>query len=179
MSVSRVASAVLVVWAASVSAQDTGRCQPACGSKGKCTAGWVNYYCTCEKGYTPGNDKSCCAVECGAHGKCGAPKGRGGAGKCECSDGFTGAACDKAPAPDDPCTKFGCDHGGTCTLNVAKFPICTCKGGWEGDLCQKSKCASVKCGKHGECKDGACDCFDDYTGLRTHITLSSRQHIPC
>ena len=72
------------------------RCEPVCGTGGRCIAGWVTYYCQCSAGFGPGNAQSCCRLDCNStgHGKCGAPDSTSnGEGRCVCSDGYSGDSC--------------------------------------------------------------------------------------
>ncbi|MEQ2184493.1 hypothetical protein GOODEAATRI_008498, partial [Goodea atripinnis] len=58
-----------------------------------------------------------CPVPCGSHGVC-------SEGKCQCEEGWIGAACDQR-ACHPRCEEHGQCHDGTCI----------CQPGWEGEHC--------------------------------------------
>lgn len=69
-----------------------------------------------------------CPVPCGSHGVC-------SEGRCQCEEGWIGAACDQR-ACHPRCEEHGQCHDGTCI----------CQPGWEGEHCNiGAKCVSA-CG---------------------------------
>eukprot|EP01052_Picozoa_sp_SAG31_P012600 SAG31_NODE_741_length_12429_cov_13.571127_4_plen_1359_part_00 len=99
----------------------------------------------------------CWGVDCGP-----SSTGRCVSGLCQCTSGYTGAACQ---TPPDLCQYMSCGVRSTHCVSGE----CLCEPGWAGNTCEidvsaPNPCAYVSCGLHGRCVVGLCDCTDGYSG---------------
>jgi Notch-like protein len=133
----------------------TSKCPAACGGIGPC----LDRYnvCICKPGTVlehaddvfstciPPEDCPICEPSC-LHGECvydGTPITHLATTKCECEDGWIGAACDEEVITCDP----ACQHG-ECVKDDQEPPMtkCECEDGWFGAACDQEKtvCPSDK-----------------------------------
>ena len=78
--------------------------------------------------YPPTCSTELCPVPCGSHGVC-------SEGRCQCEEGWVGAACDQR-ACHPRCEEHGQCHDGTCI----------CQPGWEGEHCNMGELSVDSCG---------------------------------
>ena len=57
---------------------------------------------------------------------------------CQCQDGYSGALCNQAGAPADPCGGLQCLHG-HCQALSTKGAHCVCDPGFSGELCEQGQ----------------------------------------
>ncbi|KAJ8258317.1 hypothetical protein COCON_G00173290 [Conger conger] len=125
----------------------------------------------CENHY--GRDCQVCPggleAVCSNNGRC--LHGMEGSGRCRCSAGFTGTACELCAAfhygPN--CTSCACTEHGKCDDGLGGDGSCFCQEGWTGPRCE-SKLAvkpvcSPECHQNAVCQpDNICVCESLYEG---------------
>uniref|UniRef100_A0A182PJ69 Cadherin-related tumor suppressor n=1 Tax=Anopheles epiroticus TaxID=199890 RepID=A0A182PJ69_9DIPT len=103
---------------------------------------------------------------------------------CACSDGYTGARCDKR---QDPCSPNPCHAGGQCRRQGYDFQ-CTCPANREGKYCQLERgdiCSSGPCKNGGSCRESSdgssffCLCRPGYRGNQCEAVTDSCRPNPC
>lgn len=57
---------------------------------------------------------------------------------CQCQDGYSGALCNQAGAPADPCGGLRCLRG-HCQASATKGAHCVCDPGFSGELCEQGQ----------------------------------------
>ncbi len=100
---------------------------------------------------------------------------------CNCSNGYTGAACDKNihDFSHNPC-----ENGGICTDGVADF-TCSCPSGYAGELCEEDvdDCRDSPCQNGAECQDEVdgfvCDCPSGFEGTLCELDIDDCSPNPC
>lgn len=93
-----------------------------------------------------------CASGC-VHGVC-----DGATGRCECEEGWGGAACSR------PVCGVPCGENGVCDKETR---TCQCKVPWYGARCEHRTCADECVAPHGACNNrtGACTCTPPWYGV--------------
>jgi len=120
-----------------------------CSGRGICT----NNECVCQ-GYI-GDKCQFQVIDCGINGYQSSDTG-----KCVCTNGFTGDACEFPPP--DQCQDVVCQNGGVCGNGK-----CVCTNGFTGDACEfppPDQCQDVACQNGGVCGNGKCVCTNGFTG---------------
>ena len=145
----------------------TDPCADADCGHGSCTTNALGTTCTCKPGYSPEGSPgsagparcsvdACAGTPCNAHGTCLRTPDKPHYA-CECTDDWTGARCQTAPAIHDPCKKVNCGRHGTCSDGD-----CQCDAGYTGKHCDVAidHCKGVSCSGHGKCdpETGSCEC---------------------
>uniref|UniRef100_A0A3B4V977 Stabilin 1 n=1 Tax=Seriola dumerili TaxID=41447 RepID=A0A3B4V977_SERDU len=107
---------------------------------------------------------------CGNHGSC--DDGVRGSGRCRCSMGFRGVACELCNAGyyGPNCTACSCGQQGRCDDGIEGSGQCVCKPGWLGDRCSiPEECR--QCHAQADCVPGAgCQCKSGFEGNGTFCT---------
>ncbi|XP_078075800.1 stabilin-2 isoform X2 [Mustelus asterias] len=106
---------------------------------------------------------------CNSHGVC--DDQYTGTGKCNCTTGFSGTACELClPRRWGPeCTACDCSENGVCDDGINGQGICLCSEGWTGGRCEtqlamKPVC-SPPCSEDAVCKsNNTCECKLYYEG---------------
>ncbi|XP_072341068.1 stabilin-2-like [Scyliorhinus torazame] len=140
------------------------------GCKQQCT--FVMWKPKCCSNYFGKNCKACPGGPenpCNSHGVCNDQYT--GTGKCNCSAGFIGKACELCvPGRWGPeCTACDCSQNGVCDDGINGQGICLCNEGWTGDRCEtqlavKPVC-SPPCSEDAICKgNNTCECKLYYEG---------------
>mmetsp|Transcript_55789 Transcript_55789/g.103208 ORF Transcript_55789/g.103208 Transcript_55789/m.103208 type:complete len:1153 (+) Transcript_55789:85-3543(+) len=117
-----------------------------------------------------------CKDDCNGRGTCGKD------GKCICSSGYGGEACESScmnecshqgQCMEGSCLCFAgyfgedCSHQGCCNGHgTCDDPgTCECNPGWAGDECDvQLVCPSPDCSGHGTCSFGRCSCLPGFEG---------------
>uniref|UniRef100_A0A3B4V8V2 Stabilin 1 n=1 Tax=Seriola dumerili TaxID=41447 RepID=A0A3B4V8V2_SERDU len=108
---------------------------------------------------------------CGNHGSC--DDGVRGSGRCRCSMGFRGVACELCNAGyyGPNCTACSCGQQGRCDDGIEGSGQCVCKPGWLGDRCQTEIEECRQCHAQADCVPGAgCQCKSGFEGNGTFCT---------
>ncbi|GCB79701.1 hypothetical protein scyTo_0016995, partial [Scyliorhinus torazame] len=155
------------------------------GCKQQCT--FVMWKPKCCSNYFGKNCKACPGGPenpCNSHGVCNDQYT--GTGKCNCSAGFIGKACELCvPGRWGPeCTACDCSQNGVCDDGINGQGICLCNEGWTGDRCEtqlavKPVC-SPPCSEDAICKgNNTCECklyYEDKTVGVFHLRSKKGQY---
>ncbi|KAL6068439.1 Tenascin N [Balamuthia mandrillaris] len=156
-------------------ASEESKCGSRCGTNvtegfgcmmNECPLGWKGWDCNTPVCLNTGNP------ECHGHGRCVGPQDKSSPPQCQCRDGWLPPDCRLAS-----CSVVGegeeeCSGRGTCNTDLSP-PRCVCHPFAYGPLCEQydPPCAGhpEECSGHGICRNGTCECGEDWRGLDCSI----------
>ena len=159
---------------------DEDECDPDSCVHGDCTDLFVDYKCTCDRGYDGRNcdidmsGDSCDPNPCYPTGSLSCEDGFFDF-TCECRPGFVGKDCSV-----EACASRPCHHLRPCVPgNNERGFTCDCGTSYYGDLCQHDRCNPNPCANGGTCHHNGnvaegytCSCDRGYDGQNCDIDIS-------
>ncbi|XP_044156394.1 stabilin-1 [Bufo gargarizans] len=132
----------------------------------------MNWFPRCCKNHYGGDCHVCpggLQAPCSNHGTC--ADGMAGNGKCSCSLGFSGTACEICASNryGPNCTECTCSKNGQCNDGISGDGSCFCTEGWSGQKCEiklaTTPVCSPKCDANATCRvNNQCECNLFYEG---------------